>query len=92
MNLVLYLKLLLLHVGKWWPRQLGLVQEELFIAHQLTHRHSSQGKYIRAYLPGEGLRFGEVEKEIQYKGMLELGLKGQEKFVIDEFGESIPER
>lgn len=76
MHFIFYLKLLLLHIGKWWPRQLGLTQKELFIAHQLTHRHSSQGKYIWAYLPGERLRFGEVEKEIQKKVMLELGLEG----------------
>lgn len=58
------------------PKHLGMAREEPFIAYQLTHRHSSLGKYIRAYLPREGLGFQEVRKDIRLEGTLELGFEG----------------
>lgn len=65
MQLIPYLKLLFLQIEKWWPKQLGMAQEEPFTVHQLNHRRSCQGKQSWAYLPREGLGFREVRKDIK---------------------------
>jgi hypothetical protein len=60
---ILYLKLILpqIEMATQGP---DMAQEEPFIARQLSHRHSSQGKHIWADLPGEALEIGEARKDI----------------------------
>ena len=66
MHPIPYLKLFLPQAGKWWPKELGIEeQEEPFLAHKVNHRHSSQRKHIWAYQPGQARGFWEVRKDIQ---------------------------